>query len=274
MPGFKTPSILEVAHPQCFILSTKILTPIIEKLLIKKRNCDNVRLTPEEPQEDEFALFRVTTHSPVEKIVFPDKNTFFISPECDFMPSKQHFPVWRKTIETFYSKLSLQKRGRLVLKNPYHSMRISCLKQIFPQAKFIHIYRSPLKVIPSTIQMWDIDNELNCLRKGKNAPDLDLAISIYDTMLTSITHDFCTLPESDYCTIDYDNLVNSPEQTIHRALDSIGIPLSENQRWRLETFAESMKGYRTNTYTLSKKQIVLINSRLYHHIRNFKKEKL
>lgn len=269
LPGFKTPTMLEIGTPESFLVSKRVLSPIVKFLLPSKRSTDNVPLNLDEPQEDEFALFRATTHSPVEKLVFPEKDGFFLDHKCDFMPPEPSRHTWKKTLTTFCKKLALHGRGRIVLKNPFHSTRIIMLKKIFPNAKFIHIYRDPTKVIPSTIRMWKIEGEHNSLREGATAPSLDNAIVIYDTIMKKIKVDLEQLPESDYCNIRFSDLKNDPVTTLCTSLDSIGVELNERQLDKLKKFTGSLKNYKQNKYSLSSEQITYIKSKLHHHMYMF-----
>lgn len=266
IPGFKTPSVLDIGTPESFLVSKKVLSPIIKKLLPPHRSTDNVTLNLEEPQEDEFALFRATTYSPVEKLVFPEKDDFFLSCEPDFMPPDNSRNRWKKTLITFCKKLSLHGDGRIVLKNPFHSTRIRYLKKLFPGAKFIHIYRNPAHVIPSTIRMWKIEGRHNSLREGKTEPTLENAISTYDSILSIIRDDLKRLPGNDYCMIRFEDLEDDPVPTVRSALESIGIRLDGNQMGHLNRFTCSVKNYRKNRYDLSSGQVRYIQSKLQHHI--------
>ena len=266
IPGFTTPTVLDIGTPESFLVSKKILSPIIQRLLPSSRSTDNVSLDVNEPQEDEFALFRATTSSPVEKLVFPEKNSFFLNDECDFIPSDPLEKRWKKTLITFIKKLSLSGGGKIVLKNPFHSMRIIYLKKLFPKAKFIHICRNPINVIPSTIRMWEIEGKQNCLRDGDTAPSLENAISIYNMLLHKIKTDLNSLPENDYCTIRFEDLENNPVDTIRDSLDSINLTLSNEQLHHLHQFVGSRGDYKKNRYQLPEEHAALIRSRLHHHI--------
>lgn len=266
MPGFKTPSVLEIGTPECFLVSNKILAPIIQKLLPAKRSTDNVSLSIDEPQEDEYALFRATTHSPVEKLIFPEKDSFFLDDDCDFLPPPASEKKWKDTLQTFCKKLSLTGNGKIVLKNPFHSTRILYLKKMFPKAKFIHIYRDPVRVIPSTMRMWKIEGQQNSLCDGYTPPDLERAIGIYDTILKKIKKDLRHLRNEDHCTIHFRDLEAKPAETVTTALSAIGITLTAEQRQHLTNFVNSLKHYRKNRYILPKEKETLIRRRLKHHI--------
>jgi hypothetical protein len=58
---------------------------------------------------------------------------------------------WRRRHVMFLEKLALLQPGRrLLIKNPVYSARIALLREIWPEAQFIHIYRNPFRVFAST----------------------------------------------------------------------------------------------------------------------------
>ena len=117
MPGFKTPTMFEIGTPESFLVSQKILGPLLQKFLPDKRNVDNVTFGINEPQEDEYAIFRATTHSPVEKLIFPKKGQAFLQEKQSFVPPDTIKPLWEQALTEFCTKLHLNKEGRIVLKN-------------------------------------------------------------------------------------------------------------------------------------------------------------
>ena len=51
---------------------------------------------------------------------------------------------WKEKYIYFLKKVAYYHKGkRLVLKNPANTARIKLLFEMFPEAKFIHIYRNP-----------------------------------------------------------------------------------------------------------------------------------
>ena len=112
---------------------------------------------------------------------------------------------------------------------------------------------------------WKIEGKHNSLREGNTVPSLENAIKTYDHVISIIKNDLKKLPESDYCTIRFEELENTPVPTLHNALSSIGVNLNEEQLRHLNGFAGSLKNYKKNDYNLSKEQIEYIQSKLHHH---------
>ncbi len=159
-----TPSVFQVSVPDSFLVSSGYYKPIMTTMLEKNRPMDNVKLGFDEPQEDEYALFKLTADSPLEHVIFPTSKEYFLNSYLDYIPKDKN--SWVKSINQFCKKLSFETGKRVVLKNPFHSLRMKLLSEIFPNAKFIHIHRHPYKVVPSTINMWNIVARQNRL-KGK-----------------------------------------------------------------------------------------------------------
>ena len=136
----------------------------------RTRPMDNVPLSPFTLQEDEFALIRMGSESPLEKLIFPSGKDYFLKAYDRYIPSGIKLEIWKNNLLSFYQKITLQEGKQIVSKNPYHTMRMELLAEMFPGAKFIHITRDPLVVVPSTIRMWNIVAEQNRLKKEWTSP--------------------------------------------------------------------------------------------------------
>jgi len=66
-----TPTVFQVSTPQSFLISEKYYRPVMTKAMKPTRPMDNVKLGFDEPQEDEYALIKMTVDSPLEKLIFP-----------------------------------------------------------------------------------------------------------------------------------------------------------------------------------------------------------
>jgi len=152
-PQFTAPTLIQTVIPDHLLFSTKYYVPILEKASPKSRPMDNVPLSPAEPQEEEFALIRMGSVSPVEKLIFPGGKGYFLDGYDQYVPGGKKLESWKKNLLTFYKKITLQTGKQIISKNPYHTMRIELLAEMFPGAKFIHISRNPMIVVPSTIRM-------------------------------------------------------------------------------------------------------------------------
>ena len=181
---FITPTVFQVSNPNHFLVSKKYYIPIMSKVLGKKRPMDNVKIGIDEPQEDEYALLKLCKNTPLEKLIFQKSKKFFLDEYNDFIPENKH--EFTEAIRLLVKKLTMGSNKKVLFKNPFHSLRISLLQKIFPEAKFIHIYRNPNNVIPSAINMWNIVGNQNSLKGNFIPPTVKSLTDLYKIIITSV----------------------------------------------------------------------------------------
>ena len=263
-PQFVAPTAFQVSVPDSFLVSRKYYEPIMTKVMSKKRPMDNVALGFDEPQEDEYALMKLTLDSPLIKLLFPDNNEYFLNGFTDFIPSDKE--KWKNELFNFCRKLDFQSGKRIVLKNPFHSMRIPMLTKMFPEAKFIHIYRNPYDVIPSTVNLWNIVGEQNRLKKRWIEPKLKDVISGFDRILKKTQQDLNALPKESWYELRFEDFEKNPKAEIQKMYDHFNWSFSEEYENNLTGKLEKLKDYKKNKFNLPESDKKLIHSMLKSHI--------
>jgi omega-hydroxy-beta-dihydromenaquinone-9 sulfotransferase len=153
-PRLRTPTNYECLAPHHFLLTSRWLKSWSSFTLPRTRPPDQMRVTWDSPQEDEFALCNLGVPSPYATIAFPNhppQNSAYL--ELDALPEHE-LDRWQKTLCRFLKQLSYARPGRLVLKSPTHTFRLPTLARMFPQARWINIVRNPFAVFPSTVRLW------------------------------------------------------------------------------------------------------------------------
>lgn len=245
---FVSPSVFQVTVPDCFVSIEKYYKPFMGKMMGKKRPMDNVKFGPDAPQEDEFALFRMTQQSPLQKLVFPDGKGYFLMEDAVFSQANPPSAKWEKALLRFYKKLVNVSGKRLLIKNPFHSMRITSLRQLFPDACFIHIYRNPLDVVPSTINMWDIIARQNCLKKGWRKPEVAEVSRLYHMMLQHIDAGLMDMEEARSTAVKFEALEQDPVGEMKRVYAHLGLTWSARFEEAILAFLERERNYRKNVF--------------------------
>ncbi len=143
---FTAPTVVQTVIPEHFLFSSKYWAPVMRKAMPQKRPMDEVEMKPLDPMEDEWALLRLGAPTPMLKVFFPSPETDFYTGAGEFIPSGRNLMKWQKSIMLFLKKITLLTHKQVILKNPYHTPRISLLASLFPGAKFIHIVRNPYKI--------------------------------------------------------------------------------------------------------------------------------
>ncbi len=265
-PNLAAPNLFQCSFPDSFLSSRKYVAPIFGPMTRGPRPMDNVIVGIDEPQEDEFALARMTGHSPLVDLAFPRSKEYFLLDDEIFLPPAEEMEQWERSLVTFMKKLEIQYGRRVVLKNPCHSMRIPTLLRLFPEATFIHIYRNPLAVIPSTIHMWSIVGEQNTMRKEWRPPSLEDVITVFDRMLSRVRSDLSLLPEDRIAEICFEDFEKDPVACLKAVYRKLGLDFSETYEERITGFLEETAGYQKNAHVLSREHEELIRSRLAAHM--------
>lgn len=265
-----TPTIFKVSVPDSFLVSEKYYKPVMTRSMRQKRPMDNVALGFYEPQEDEYALIKIAEDSPLEKLIFPKDDNYFLSTYSDFIPSLENRENWKNAQYNFCKRLSYPTGKRVLLKNPFHSMRISLLLEMYPNAKFIHIHRHPYKVVPSTIHMWNIIAKENKLKnKTINIRTQDVA-EVLNRMLTYIRKQCEMLPENMSTEINFMDLQSDPVNTIRKVYEDLELSFTDGFEEKINDKLLKLKSYQKNNYQLSEADKEIIKNQLAEHLAYYK----
>jgi hypothetical protein len=265
-PQFTAPTMVQTVIPDHFLFSTKYYVPIMKLAMPKKRPMDNVALSPSEPQEEEFALVRMGSESPIEKLIFPSGEKFFLDGYNQYIPEGKELEVWKKNLVTFYQKLTLLTGKRIVSKNPCHTMRIPLLAEMFPGARFIHIYRDPFSVVPSTIWMWNIVARENKLKRGWKAPTAGDISSVLGSFLEYISKECRKLDRQQFAEVSFEDLEKDPLKEVKRIYAELGLRFTDTFKSEATRFLAANKDYKKNNYHLSEEEREIIRSNPSIHI--------
>jgi hypothetical protein len=208
---------------------------------------DAVSLHVFSAQEEEFAIAAMCRQSPYWGLTFPRRvakhdRYIFVGQLPD-----GELKTWRRNYLLFLRKLTFWSRKRPLLKSPYNTARVATLREMFPNAKFIHIYRHPYAVYPSNIhaaregfvmfQVQDPDP-----RDSFETRFLDK----YRALEEAFYRDAKKLPAGDIAEVRFEDLERDPIAEIHRVYSELGLELHPRLRRRLERYLESIADYKKN----------------------------
>lgn len=259
-PNLVTSNVFQGSIPDSFLTSRKSYEPIMGRALRDTRPMDQVTLSMDEPLEDEYALFRLSSYSPLERIIFPKSNEYFLNQFPGFLPEGDKLSEWKEAVKYFYKKLTLENNKTILIKNPFHSFRINVLNEIFPKARYIHIIRHPHRVVPSTIRMWDIVGTQNAMNRKWIKPNIKDTSDLLLRMLKKIDIDLKGLPEDRYYEIKFEDLEKNPVKEIKSIYNHFNVQFSEEFDKQINDFLISVKGYQKNKYTMPEGDKLEINN--------------
>jgi omega-hydroxy-beta-dihydromenaquinone-9 sulfotransferase len=263
------PTNFQVHLPDSFLIADKYYKPVMKLLMGKnpKRPFDNVSIFVDEPQEDEFATLKMCGHSPFIKLIYPDSPEFFLLSFNDFEIEGKAFEEWKSALAEFCKKLSIATSKRIVLKNPFHSFRINSVRKVFPNAKFIHIYRHPYNVIPSTINMWNIVGKQNVMRPGFVKATLNSTVEVYARMMNYIIAHKKKIPEKYFQEIKYENLEKDPVKEIKKTYENLGLVFSYEFEKAITAFHQNK--FSKNKFNLKEEEKNYISTKLKNYMEHY-----
>jgi len=258
-PQFTAPTMVQTIIPEHILFSTKYYVPILERVMPRSRPMDKVELTPFSPQEEEFALIRMGSVSPIEKLIFPSGKGYFLKGYDQYVPTGKILEVWKKNLVFFYKKITLETGKQIVSKNPYHTMRMELLAEMFPGAKFIHITRDPMVVVPSTIRMWNLVAKENKLKRGWNEPSVSETASVlrdYQDYVTSARQKLNN-PVSD---VHFEELEKHPIEELKRIYSELDLIWSDEFEKAVSQFIAENSSHKKGNYLLTREEQEIIRS--------------
>jgi len=191
---------------------------------------DNIKVDMDGPYEDEAALAVLNPWSFFHCLHFPEmqKNNIknpFIS--RDFPPKKK--TNGRKPICDSSKQFSSWTLENVPLKKPPNTARIPAILEVFPDAKFIHIYRSPYLVYLSTKKMRLRVLDKLALQEASEQEIEQQVLSNYIRLMNSFFEQKEKIQPGRFVEIRYEDLIKDPMKHIQYIYDTLHIPGSRKQ---------------------------------------------
>ncbi|MCX6283258.1 MAG: sulfotransferase [Bacteroidetes bacterium] len=266
---FTAPTLFQVAEPDSLLTSHSYYKPIMQALVKKTRPMDNVKVGMDEPQEDEYAIFRLTGTSPLEQLIFPQNGKYFVEEWAKNERSDKTNELIKKELKSFFRKITYVKKGIILSKNPFHSFRLDMLLEAFPKARFIQIHRHPFDVVPSTMNMWYILQKENALNRVNHKFNIYEICRGMNLISEKITIEASALTPGSYAETRFEDLENDPVMTVKQIYTQLGLVFSERQANLIKEYTSLNRNFRKNNFSLSESEKATIKSELKEYMRKY-----
>jgi omega-hydroxy-beta-dihydromenaquinone-9 sulfotransferase len=250
-PRHTFPNTYDCMAPNHFVLTGRVLPPMLRSIMPELRPMDNMPFGWKHPQEDEIALCNLGLPSPYLTWAFPNRPPQ--DPEYLDLTgvAPKALARWQQTFLWFLKCITFRTPKRIVLKSPPHTCRIKALLELFPRARFVHIVRDPYVLFPSTVNLW----KRMWRDQGLQTPRYEhLNEYVFDTlnrMYEAFERDRHLIPASQFSEVRYEDLVADPVGQISRVYRELELGEFDNVLPALETFVAGQKGYKKNRYELT-----------------------
>ena len=263
--------------PHTIILLEKALqSTLMEKLFPDLRNLrpqDNMFVDLESPEEEEFAIAKLTRQSLYNRRCirsykkageFFEKYVLFegiSQKDLDQLTRTYQFFI-QKVCYCFSRKTNINGK-QIILKNPVNTARIPWILKMYPKAKFIHIYRNPLDVIPSCIHTRNIFlNRFSRQSYSKSKIKTGTVINKYKALMTAYFKDKSQVPKNQLIEVKYEECIKNPLKSIKKIYQTLELDHYDQAEEHFKAYLESIKSYKKNKLELSKDDEVHITNEL------------
>jgi hypothetical protein len=240
-----------------------ILEPMkrfLARFLPSERPMDAIKVDMDGPYEDEAALAVLYPWSFFHCLHFPRNAEEQYLKSIHFQGlSAEEKKQWNATYLKFVKTVMFMNHGKQFLsKNPPNTARISTLLELFPEAKFIHIYRSPYLVYLSTKKMRMKVLDKLALQDASEEEIEKQVVSNYIRLMTSFFEQKEQIPKDRLVEIKYEDLITDPMKHMQHIYETLKIPGFETATPHMMKYLERQSEYKTNVYS--------IDERIVHHV--------
>ena len=254
-PQFGYCTTFHATLPGVFLGSEQTLKPILEASIPETRPMDNAAMGPDLPQEEEYAIANISPYGYYNGWCFPKHMKTYNSFVTLDMVSPAIRNEWKETYDYFLKKLTLYRNGKqLLLKNPAHTARLNILKEMYPQAKFIHIYRNPYDVFYSMKKFMSIVLPRYCVQAPPSMREMeDFILDMYAALYKEYFEQRKQFTSEQLIEIPYEQFITHPLPLLKDIYQNLSLSSFDTVQSKFQEYILSQKDFKTSTYTMDQK---------------------
>jgi len=248
---FAFPTTYECFGANHFLVTGRIIPHLLWFLLPSKRPMDDMSVSFDHPQEDEFALVSMGAPTPILKLAFPNDPPPYLE-LLDMVEVREDvLRRWQEGLMHFVRAQTYLKDKPLVLKSPPHTGRIGVLAEMFPGAKFVHIVRDPYAVFSSTRRLWVALEEAQAFQIPRHEHLDDYIFAAFERMYRGFESQREKLGSTQICDVRYEDLVRNPLEQMERVYATLELGDFEPVREQVQGYMSRKKDYQVNRHGLA-----------------------
>jgi hypothetical protein len=137
--------------PQVGVLLHSLINSLLARLISATWPIDAVAWGPDDPQEDEIYIEKLTIDTNMAGVAFP--LDYLVHFQRSVLTTTRRFErLWLRVTQLTWLHAGAG-RSHLLIKNPAHMARVPMVLKHFPQARFIFLEREPIDSIRSLMQV-------------------------------------------------------------------------------------------------------------------------
>ena len=240
-----------------------IIKWFLQIFLPRKRPKDHIKMHSDLPQEEELALGNSVFFSFYYWFYFPN-DAYRIADQFLWSkaPYQESLNVFKAFYPRFIKRCFLNTGGQIfVSKNPSNTARIKLLLELYPDARFIYIYRNPYEVIQSSIIFF------KSVVMGMRVQNLDeehlksFLLDLYKKLILTYQEDRQIIPSGQLFEIKYENLMEDPEPQLKELALNLNLGLAPEFN-NAKTYLMEAQGYTSRDYHFPPEYLQWINENI------------
>jgi len=255
-------AVMSYALPN-FMFARKLIEAASENAIVNSRPMDNVSFGMKSPAEETFGLAGGTRYSFHHLFSFPFNYEHYEKTLLLENLTVNQRSEWMTKYRNEIRKLSYKKDRRLLLKSPDITCKIRECIELFPDSRYIYIYRDPYRVVRSTVHM--LTKTLNMASLQGMPPEEmieDCAISMSADLYKGYLNQRDLIPNGHLVEVKYEDLVSEPSEELKRIYESLGLPGYEEAAPHFKDYLDSLSDYQTNKFVIESRLKEKINKKL------------
>ena len=208
--------------PQVALLLKPWIAPVLKAWMTRTRPIDAVPWGPDDPQEDELGLARLTFDTNMAGMAFP-RNYLANFRRHVLVTTTAYERQWLQFCRLTWLHDGAGKTHWLI-KNSVHTARVSLVLRHFPRARFVLLRRTPVDSIRSLVQ---VKQRLGTLVGLQPVPDqvtqLEETVTAHRELLDAFETSRHLIPDQQLLELDYDDLIHQPLQAVERIYTRFGL---------------------------------------------------
>ncbi|MBP5769951.1 MAG: sulfotransferase [Bacteroidaceae bacterium] len=251
----------QTVFPHLMMFGQGFIKPIMNFFIPDHRPTDGMELTPDLPQEEEFALSNTTPYSYYDFWYFPKRMLDY----CDrYLTFEKISEAEKRAYQDAFMKIvkiSLWNTGgtQYLSKNPPHTGHVQALVEMFPDAKFIYLMRNPYTVFESTRSFF---TQTIAPLKLQDVSDDQIemnAIEVYPRLYRAYQQQKKCIPEGHLYEVKFEDFEHDAYAVTKDIYEKLNLPGWEASEEAIRSYIESKRGYKKNRYEYKPRTIQLVN---------------
>jgi hypothetical protein len=223
----------------------------------EKRPSDGVKLNINFPQEDEFAFSNSQWNAYYNFFYFPENYKKYYDKAVHHKGlSKYEIKLWYHSYDKLIKKALINTKGtRAIFKNPVNTGRIDKLLRLYPDAKFLFIYRNPITVFYSTRRFFQQLYPTLWLHSVENEFIDKMIFDIYLRLMDDYYRLKNLIPPENLMEIRYEEFESNPVKGVEKIYSTLLKEDFEKLKHHFSEYFNTQKSHKKNKYHVRSEEI-------------------